>query len=150
VVGGGHGDAADPEAGEGGVVVEEGVVLGVGVDEVEGCGVGGAGVLDVAEEAAEDGQLEGVKEECEGRRGGDGVEGGVGVVELDGREGVGGGVLRPERDVGLGDVGEGLVELDAFDAEERVLRGEEAGAAFAGADVEEDGLLDGGLGAELL
>ncbi len=31
VVGGGHGDGTHPEAGEGGVVVEVGVVLGVGV-----------------------------------------------------------------------------------------------------------------------
>ena len=35
VVGGGHGDEAGPEAGEGGVVVEVGVVLGVDVEEVE-------------------------------------------------------------------------------------------------------------------
>ncbi len=43
----------------------------------------------------------------------------------------------------MGDAGEGGVELDAFDAEERVLGGEEEGAALAGADVEEDGLFDG-------
>jgi len=150
VVGRSHGNAAHPEAGEGGVVVEERVVLGVSVDEVEGRGVGGAGVLDVAEEAAEDGQLEGVEEEGKRRRGGDGVLRGVGVVELDGGEGVGSGVLGPEGDVGLGDVGEGFVELDAFDAQEWVLRGEEAGAAFAGANVEEDGLFDGSLGVKLL
>jgi hypothetical protein len=48
----------------------------------------------------------------------------------------------------LGDVGEGGVELDAFHAEEGVLGGEEEGATFAGADVEEDGLVDGlGVGA---
>ncbi len=35
------------------------------------------------------------------------------------------------------------VELDAFDAEERVLGGEQHRAAFACADVEEDGALDG-------
>ena len=35
------------------------------------------------------------------------------------------------------------VELDAFDAEEGILGGEEHGAAFAGADVEEDCTLDG-------
>jgi len=150
VVCGGHGDAAHPDAGEGGVVVEERVVLGVGVDEVEVGGVGGAGVLDVAEEAAEDGQFERMEEEGERWRGGNGVQRGVGVVELDGSEGVGGGVLRPERDVGFGDVGEGLVELDAFDTEEWVLRGEEAGAAFACADIEEDCLFDGGLGVEFL
>jgi len=55
VVGGGHGDTAHPEAGEGGMVVEEGVVLGVGVDEVEGSGVIGTAGFDVAEEAAEEG-----------------------------------------------------------------------------------------------
>jgi len=116
VVGGGHGDTAHPEAGEGGMVVEEGVVLGVGVDEVEGGGVVGAAGFDVAEEAAEEGELEGVEEEGEGGFGRERVEGGVGVVKLDGSEGVGGGVLRPEVDVGLGDGGEVGVELDAFDA----------------------------------
>ena len=38
VVGGGHGDAAVPDESEGGVVVEEGAVFGVGVDEIEGVG----------------------------------------------------------------------------------------------------------------
>ena len=121
VVGGGHGDAAHPEAGEGGVVVEQGVVLGVGVDEVERRGMLRAGFFDVAEEAAEDGQLEGVEEEGQSGLGGDGVERGVGVVQLDGRECVSGGIKRPEGDVGLGDGGERGVELDAFDAEERML-----------------------------
>ena len=80
--------------------------------------------------------------------GGEWVPGGVGVVKRDGAEGVGGGVVLPEGDVGRGDAGEVGVELDAFDAEEGVLRGEEEGAAFAGADVEEDGALDvaGGVG----
>jgi hypothetical protein len=35
VVGWGHGDEAGPEAGEGGVAVEVGVVFGVDVEEVE-------------------------------------------------------------------------------------------------------------------
>ena len=95
VVGGGHGDEAGPEAGEGGVVVEEGVVFSVGVEEVERCWVVGSGFFDVAEEAAEDGQLEGVEEEGQGGLGGDGVKRGVGVVQLDGRECVSGGILRP-------------------------------------------------------
>ena len=64
---------------------------------------------------------------------------GVGVVEDERREGFGGGIAEPEVDVGLRDAGEGFVELDAFGAEEGELRGEEQGAAFAGADVEEDG-----------
>jgi len=63
VVGGGHGDGAGPEAGEGGVVVEEGVVFGVCVEEVKGFGMSYLGALDVAEEAAEDGEFEGVEEE---------------------------------------------------------------------------------------
>ncbi len=150
VVCGGHGDAAHPKAGEGGMVVEEGVVLGVGVDEIEGSGVVGAAGFDVAEEAAEEGEFEGVEEEGEGGLGRKRVAGGVGVVELDGSQGVGGGVLFPEGDVGLGDGGEVGVELDAFDAEEGVLRGEEDGSAFAGTDVEEDGAVDGGLGVGLL
>ena len=36
VIGGGHGDGAHPETGERGVVVEEGAVFGVGVEEVKG------------------------------------------------------------------------------------------------------------------
>jgi hypothetical protein len=141
---GGHGDAAHPEAGEGGVVVEEGVVFSVGVEEVERGGIVGSGLFDVAEEAAEEWELEGVEEEGEGGLGGEGVEGGVGVVEVDGGEGIGGRVLLPESNVGLGDRGEIGVELDAFYAEEGILRGEEEGPAFAGADVEEDGLGYGG------
>jgi hypothetical protein len=42
VVGGGHGDRAHPETGEGGMAVEQGAVLGVGVEEVEGMEVAGA------------------------------------------------------------------------------------------------------------
>ena len=118
-------------------------MLGVGVEEVEGVGLAGLGVFDVLEEAAKDGQLEGVEEEGEGGFGGEGIAGGVGVVQGEGGEGVAGGVLLPEGDVVAGDGGEGLVEFDAFDAEEGVLRGEKHGAAFAGADVEEDGVFDG-------
>jgi hypothetical protein len=84
VVGGGHGDGAGPETGEGGVVVEEGVVLGVCVEEVKGFGMSGLGGLDVAEEAAEDGEFEGVEEEGQGGLGGEGVGGCVGVVEGEG------------------------------------------------------------------
>ena len=43
----------------------------------------------------------------------------------------------------MGDACEDGVELDAFDAEEGELGGEEHGAAFAGSDVEEDGFFDG-------
>ena len=43
----------------------------------------------------------------------------------------------------MGDGCEGGVELDAFDAEEGELGGEEQGAAFAGTNVEKDGLFDG-------
>jgi len=157
VVGGGHGDAAHPETLEGRVVVEQGVVFGVGVDEVEGGGIVGAAIFvwltalfNVAEEAAEEWEFKGVEEEGEGGFGGEGVEGGVGVVEGDGGEEFGEWVALPEGDVGVGDEGEVGVELDAFDAEEGILRGEQEGTAFAGAYVKEDGLLDGGLGMCLL
>ena len=89
VVGGGHGDGAHPEAGEGGVAVEERAVFGVCVEEVKGFGMCGLGLLYVAEEAAEDGEFEGVEEEGEGGLGRKRVAGGVGVVESEGREGVG-------------------------------------------------------------
>ena len=89
VVGGGHGDEAGPEAGEGGVVVEVGVVLGVDVEEVEGLWIvwrwrflrgGGSGAG------------WGVRRGGRGRPGwvrGEGVGGCVGVVEGEGGEGVG-------------------------------------------------------------
>ena len=41
VVFGGHGYEAVPEAGEGGVAVEDGTALGVDVEDVEGVGAGG-------------------------------------------------------------------------------------------------------------
>jgi len=69
--------------------------------------------------------------------------GGVGVVEDKGGEGVGLQVIVPEGDIGVGDTCEVGVELDAFDAEEGELGAEQHGAAFAGADVEEDGAFDG-------
>lgn len=55
----------------------------------------------------------------------------------------------PEGDIGGGDACEVGIELDAFDAEEGELRGQEHGAAFAGADVEEDGALDIQLGSAI-
>ncbi len=54
MVGGCHGDGAHPEAREGGMAVEERVVLGVGVEEVEWVRVCSEGFFDVLEEAAED------------------------------------------------------------------------------------------------
>ena len=66
MVGWGHGDEAGPESGEGGVAVEVGVVLGVDVEEVERLWVVRDGGLNVAEEAAQDGELEGMEEEGEG------------------------------------------------------------------------------------
>ena len=89
VVGGGHGDGTHPEAGEGGVVVEQGVVFGVRVEEIKGfimCGLRG---FNVTQEAAQEGEFEGVEEEGEGGLGGEGVGGGVGVVEVEGGEGFG-------------------------------------------------------------
>jgi hypothetical protein len=142
MVGGGHGDEAGPEAGEGGVVVEVRVVFGVDVEEVERPWIVGDRLLYMAEEAAQEGELEGVKEEGEGGFEGEGVGGRVGVMEEEGGECVGLYVLVPEGDVGVGGACEVGVELDAFDAEEGKLGGEEQGAAFAGANVEEDGALD--------
>ena len=84
-------------------MVEVGVVLGVDVDEIEGVGVRGLRGLDVAEEAAQDGELEGMEEEGERGFEGERVGGGVGVVESEGGEGVGLCVVVPERDVGCGD-----------------------------------------------
>ena len=89
VVCGGHGDGAGPEAGEGGVVVEVGVVFCVGVEKVKGFRMCGLRGLDVAEEATEEGEFEGVEEEGEGGFEGEGVGGCVGVMEGEGGEGVG-------------------------------------------------------------
>ena len=143
VVGGGHGDQAGPEPGEGGVAVEVGVVFRVDVEEVEGPWIVRDGLFYVTEEAAQDGEFKGVEEEGEDGLGGQGMGGGVGVVEDKGGEGVGLQVVVPEGDIGVGDTCEVGVELDAFDAEEGELGAEQHGAAFAGADVEEDGAFDG-------
>jgi len=67
VVLGGHGDGAEEEAGEGGMLVEDFAALGVDVEEVEG-GWGSAGFrceagFDAAEKELEDGGFEGVEEE---------------------------------------------------------------------------------------
>ena len=70
VVSGRHGDAAGPEAAKAAVVVQQGVVFGVDIDEIEGSGRGGDRAEDVAEEAAEEFGLEGVKEIGEGGFGG--------------------------------------------------------------------------------
>jgi len=106
--------------------------------------------LDATEKAAEDGQLKGVKEEGQGGLGGEEVAKGVSVVEGDGRE-LGGvrGAL-PDFDIGEGDAGESAVELNAFDAQKGEARGEQAGAAFAGANVKKDGLGDRRKGREAL
>ena len=80
---GGHGDGAEPEAGEGGVAVENGAALGVDVEDVEGAGAFGEVGFDAAEEGAEDGGLEGVEEEGQG--------GGAGEVVRRGRPAGGGG-----------------------------------------------------------
>lgn len=145
VVLGGHGDAAEPDASEGRVAIDERVVLGVDVDEIEGARVRGEVGLDVAKEAAQETVFKGMKEVRE-----DGLlwqrsARGVSFVEHEWREQ--GGLLRivPESDVVARNGGEIGVELDAFDAEERILGCDEHGAAFAGADVEEDGAVDGGL-----
>lgn len=84
VVVGGHGDEAGPETAEGRVAIEVGVVLGVDVDEVKGIGMPGLRGLNVAEEAAQDGELEGMEEEGERGFGRERMGGGVGVVEGEG------------------------------------------------------------------
>ncbi len=81
MVGWGHGDEAGPESGEGGVAVEVGVVLGVDVEKVEGPWIVGDGAFYVAKEAAQDGEFEGVEEEGESGFVGEGMGGGVGMVE---------------------------------------------------------------------
>ena len=138
---GGHGDGAEEETGEGGVAIEDSAALGVDVEEVERVGVPGELSFDSAEEGFEDGCLEGVEEEDEGGGAGEVELEGVLLVEADGGDGGGGGVggvgLDPVVKVGLGDVGHGGVELDADDLVEGELTGDEHGAAFAGADVDE-------------
>ncbi len=145
---GGHRDGAEEETGEGGVAVEDGAALGVDVEDVEG-GIRLRGELgfDAAEQGAEDGGFEGVEEEGYGGRGGK-VEGeGVLVEEADGSEGRGGGVGVVGGDemveVALGGGGERGVELDADDFAEGELAGDEHGAAFAGAVVDEGVGVDG-------
>ncbi len=89
MIGGGHGDGAHPETGEAGVVVEEGAVFGIGVEEVERPWIQRDRAFDKVEKTAQDGEFEGVKEEGECGFRGEGICGGVGVVEVQGSEGVG-------------------------------------------------------------
>jgi len=99
--------------------------------------------LDASEEAAEDGQFKGVKEEGQGGLGGEGVAQGVGVVESDGCELGGVGAMLPDSGVGEGGLGKIAVKFNAFNAKKWEAGGKQGGATFAGADVEEDGLFDG-------
>jgi hypothetical protein len=113
VVFGRHGYGTEEEAGERWVAVEDRAALGVDVEEIEGW-CGGAAVwcelgFNAAEEELEDGCLERMEEEREGRGAGE-VEGeGVLLEEADGGEcwggsvgGVGG---KPMLEVGLCGVG---------------------------------------------
>ncbi len=87
--------------------------------------------------------------EEEGEGGGAGEVEGEGVLleEVDGGEPRGGGVGgvggEPVVEVALRDVGEGGVEFDADDLAEGEFAGDEHGAAFAGADVDEGVVVDG-------
>ena len=131
------------------MIVEEVAALGVDVEDVEGRGGGVLGELgfDAVEEGFEDGRLEGVEEEEEGGGGGEVEVEGVLLEEVDGGEAWGGGVGgvegAPVGEVLGGDGGHGGVELDADDLVEGELRGDEDGAAFAGADVDEGVVMDG-------
>ncbi len=120
VVFGGHGDAALPEFGEGGVAVKDGAVLGVDVGEVEVAGAGGELVFDRAEELAEEWSFEGVEEKGEGGGFGVGEGEGVGLEEADGGEELRGSGIAGEGggDVVSGDGGKARVELDAENLEE--------------------------------
>ena len=106
---GGHLDVVEEELLEGGVAVEDVGALGVDVDEVEGGLLPGAlGELgfDVAEKEFEDGCFEGVEEEEERGRGGEGEVEGVLLEDFDGGEAGGGVVGLVSRDP-VGDVGAG-------------------------------------------
>ena len=118
-------------------------MLCIDVYEVEGAGVPRNRSFHVPEEAAQDRELERVEEEGDGGFVGQRVGGRVGVVEEDRRKRLGVGVMLPDFDVGFGYLRQRFVELDAFDAQEGVKRGDEQGSAFAGSDVEEDGSGDG-------
>jgi hypothetical protein len=129
------------------VLVEDVAALGVDVDEVEGSGAAGELSFDTAEEVLEDGCFEGVVEEgesgCVGKIEGESVL----LMEDDGSDWWGGGVGGvgglPDLDVALGDVGHLGIEFDAADSVKGRLAGDEHGAAFAGADVEEGVAVDG-------
>jgi hypothetical protein len=149
----GHGDGAEEEAGEGGVLVEDFSALGVDVEEVEGrwgcsrlfCEAG----FDAAEKKLENRGFEGVEEEGEGGGAGE-VEGeDVLLVEADGSEMLGGSVGcvggEPVVQIALRGVGQGGVEFDADDLVEGKFAGDEHGAAFAGTDVDE-GVVGDGVG----
>ena len=112
-----------------------------------GAGAFGELGFDAAEKLLEDGGFEGVEEEDQSGRAGK-VEGeGVLLEELDGGEAGGGGVggvgCVPVVEVLLGGVGHGGVEFDADDLAEGKFAGDEHGAAFAGADVDEGVAVDG-------
>jgi len=118
-------------------------VLGIDIYEVKGPRVPCQRGFYAAQEAAQDGQLKGVKEEGQGGRIRQRVLERVSMVERD-RSQLGGlGAALPDFSVGEGNVGQGAVEFDAFDPQKREARGEQGSATFAGANVEEDGLFDG-------
>lgn len=65
VILGRHGHAPKPDASEGGMTVDEGVVFGVDVEEIEGARARGEVCLDVAKEATQQTVFERMKEERE-------------------------------------------------------------------------------------
>ena len=138
---GGHGHKAVPEAGVGGVAIEDGAALGIDVEDVEGAGAVAELSFDATEERFEDGCLEGVEEEGEGGSAGKVVVECVLLEEARGGDfggrGIGGVGGLPDVQIGLGYVGHVGVELDADDLMEGKLAGEEHGSAFAGAAVDE-------------
>jgi hypothetical protein len=132
----GHGEGALPLLLEGGgVFFEEALEVGNGVDEIEFAGGRAEGSGEVVEAALEDGSEEGVVEvKDDGTRGV--VEGGgVAVVRLDVAAVLPG--SGEALDVGCCCRAELRSEFDADDAVEGEARGEQEGAAFAAAKVDE-------------
>jgi len=122
-----HRDLPLPEQCEGGVLVQNGSVFGVDVEEVEGADAVGEDGLDAAEQQFEDRVFKGMEQEGEGRAVGQGGAEGVFLDDLNRSRGAGGGVggvsSGPDIGVPAGNGGHGRVELDSDDVAEGELAG---------------------------